>query len=604
MQALLHYSLAGGFASPRIVRTLEAVSYLVPHSRSRGNDANSTSLTEAISLISRASADRTLSRLLETFQFVLDVMGCSAPAESAHNDPFTENDNFQQDHVAHQGGIAHIVPGGDGWRSAVRVRLLHGVARWRVQERWKKEGRFDNAVPISQEDLAATLAAFSTIPIWCLNKLGIQPSDSEASAYLALWRHVGFYLGIEPKILLRLFTSTRTADKFLATAALHLFSDDATHAPENPADAQTTILRGPTIPILVAVSNRPPLHTSLEYNIALTRYLLGPSLSAHLELPDTSLRVRLRMHAFLFVQRIPYYFARCYPRKRWLEKRRTVLREGMVRTLWWNLGLSKTTFRPRTMVRDGHAAPEESSAKDGELAPGVAEQEAVRPDPVRAKVLTKLWSEVWQEMVAVDYPRPPHADHFEFRRKQLLSTYTYRKLKRLRTILLRLTLLQMTEIMPEQGRAGLSLPSPINMDWQYPDRDVDAPVYLLVYAPTDPSHTWRDLHWSVAWPTSSPSTLDTPADIVAWRHIQVETYDVKTDPAPQPRYVFWGACTKSADENATAAEKLQLGTFPKAQRKQIEELAWETAKNRDRYIDMQIPAIASVLKASLPAGAS
>ncbi|OSD02629.1 hypothetical protein PYCCODRAFT_328939 [Trametes coccinea BRFM310] len=135
----------------------------------------------------------------------------------------------------------------------------------------------------------------------------------------------------------------------------------------------------------------------------------------------------------------------------------------------------------------------------------------------------------------------------------------------------------MTEIMPEQGRAGLSLPSPINMDWQYPDRDVDAPVYLLVYAPTDPSHTRRDLHWSVAWPTSSTSALDAPADVLAWRHVQVETYDVKTDPAPQPRYVYWGACTKSADENAAGAEKLLLGTFSREQRRKVEELAWETS---------------------------
>ncbi|KAI0703223.1 hypothetical protein C8Q76DRAFT_659340 [Earliella scabrosa] len=122
-------------------------------------------------------------------------------------------------------------------------------------------------------------------------------------------------------------------------------------------------------------------------------------------------------------------------------------------------------------------------------------------------------------------------------------------------------------IMPEQGRAGLSLPSPINMDWTYPDKDVPAPVYLLVYAPTAPEHTWRDLHWSVAWEPAPGG----------WRHVQVDTYDVKMDPAPQPRYVFWGTRTSSADEPTARAARIPLGTFAREQRKQIEQLAWETA---------------------------
>ncbi|KAI0777332.1 hypothetical protein BD413DRAFT_490404 [Trametes elegans] len=139
-----------------------------------------------------------------------------------------------------------------------------------------------------------------------------------------------------------------------------------------------------------------------------------------------------------------------------------------------------------------------------------------------------------------------------------------------------------TEIIAEQGRAGLSLPSPINMDWQYPDRDVSAAVYLLVFAPTPNTPTRRDLHWSISWPTateSAPGTTNTARGLdsaAAWRHIQVETYDVKTDPAPQPRYVYWGACTKSADELTAHAVKLALGTFPKAHRRRLEELAWET----------------------------
>ncbi|KAI8971269.1 hypothetical protein BD414DRAFT_469759 [Trametes punicea] len=378
MQALLHYSLAGGFASPRIVRTLEAVSYLVPHPRHGDAKALSGSLADTLSSISQASSNRTFSRLLETLQFVLDVMGCSAPA---------------------YGRVAYLLPGGEGWRSIVRVRLLHGIARWRTEERWKREGVTQAGVAISQEDLAATLAAFSTVPIWCLHRLHLPPSPKQARAYLAVWRHVGFYLGVDPKILLRYFSSTKTADKFLATAALHLFCDDPAVSGA-ASEFEKTIVRGPTIPILVAVSNRPPLYTSLEYNIALTSHLLGPSLSAHLGLPPTPLAARVRMHAVLFAQRLPHYFARFYPRRAWLEKRRAVLREGMMRSVRWNLGLRRTTFRPRTMVQDSREHPE-ADAEGGDIAPGVAEEERVKPDPARAKVLTKMWSEVWAEMIGI-----------------------------------------------------------------------------------------------------------------------------------------------------------------------------------------------------------
>ncbi|TFK89243.1 hypothetical protein K466DRAFT_645052 [Polyporus arcularius HHB13444] len=121
-------------------------------------------------------------------------------------------------------------------------------------------------------------------------------------------------------------------------------------------------------------------------------------------------------------------------------------------------------------------------------------------------------------------------------------------------------------VIPDQGREGLSLPSPINMDWTYPDRDVPHPVHLLVYPPSSPEHTWRDLHWSVAW-QPAPG---------AWRHVQVDTYDVKTDPAPQPRYVFWGTRTSSTDESTEKAAHLPLGTLDREQRRKIEALAWET----------------------------
>jgi hypothetical protein len=124
--------------SPRITRVLQSVSYLVPPKR----NSHSYQLAE----ITPEMNDRTYSRLLETLQFVLDVMGCTSSGT-----------------VLSEGGsesISNLEPGGDGWKAALRVRLLHGVARRRIMERLNFSTSSysveDDGIPINQEDMAAT----------------------------------------------------------------------------------------------------------------------------------------------------------------------------------------------------------------------------------------------------------------------------------------------------------------------------------------------------------------------------------------------------------------------------------------------------------------
>lgn len=98
-------------------------------------------------------------------QFILDVMGCTASeipthpasAEDALREPDRHADE-KESPIENPDSLAYLMPGGEGWRSTVRVRLLHGVARWRVEERWSREGNLNAqpGVPISQEDMAAT----------------------------------------------------------------------------------------------------------------------------------------------------------------------------------------------------------------------------------------------------------------------------------------------------------------------------------------------------------------------------------------------------------------------------------------------------------------
>ena len=133
--------------SPRIVRTLEATSYLLPNT-TKLNSSPFLNLDDLAAQIPPASADRTFVRLVETMQFVLDVMACTLSSSGGPS----------QTNTGRLDPVAHLLPGGEGWKSSLRVRLLHAVARWRVELRWEKDGHATvlDSVPISQQELAAT----------------------------------------------------------------------------------------------------------------------------------------------------------------------------------------------------------------------------------------------------------------------------------------------------------------------------------------------------------------------------------------------------------------------------------------------------------------
>ncbi|KAF5389394.1 hypothetical protein D9757_004282 [Collybiopsis confluens] len=339
MQALLYYSLAGGFASPRIVRTLHRVSYLIP-----------TNVK-----MSQTTKDRTFRRLLETFQFVLQVMRCVLPAPE-------------------QEGLAYLSPGGDGWEAIIRVRMLHGVARARAR---RNSSDAIDGIPINQEDMNGTLASFSTVPIWALRQLGLSPCPEEQEAYLAVWRHAGFYLGVSPASLEEHFSSVNLADQFLLSASIHLFLDDT--------DLEDRV-EAPTMAMLQAISGQPPLESSIEFNCAVTRFLLGPELATYLGVPQTPWRMSIRLRVVLFLQAYPVLFSKFYGSVRpgWLDKRRYVYAVGMAMALRRRLGMRQTKYRP----------------VEGELEQAVWEDESVTPDYTAGLLLGRYWRQMMAEMMA------------------------------------------------------------------------------------------------------------------------------------------------------------------------------------------------------------
>lgn len=98
--ALMHFSLAGGFSAPNLAAVMRETNYLTSKSR-----------------------DATYRRLLETTLFVLDAMADMR------------------------------VGVGAGWRSAVRVRLLHAQVRRRIRLQLGVKKTYDygvSGVPINQ----------------------------------------------------------------------------------------------------------------------------------------------------------------------------------------------------------------------------------------------------------------------------------------------------------------------------------------------------------------------------------------------------------------------------------------------------------------------
>ena len=93
-----------------------------------------------------------------------------------------------------------IQPGGAGFASSIRVRLLHAAVRQRIMKLEKsRPGYYDVekfGVPINDLDCIATIGTFSATIIWLsLPKQGIWMRQQEITDYIALWRLIAHYTG-------------------------------------------------------------------------------------------------------------------------------------------------------------------------------------------------------------------------------------------------------------------------------------------------------------------------------------------------------------------------------------------------------------------------
>mmetsp|Transcript_6149 Transcript_6149/g.15412 ORF Transcript_6149/g.15412 Transcript_6149/m.15412 type:complete len:517 (-) Transcript_6149:57-1607(-) len=150
--SLYYRSLVAGFSIPKIAKVIKSTSYLTPPTR----------------------PDQTLQRLIDTGELTTTCCGGL--------------------------GLDALLPGGIGWKTCLHVRVLHAKVRFALMQR-KGEKKWDTdtyGVPINQEDMTATLCAFSVNVLFGIDFMaGMSLADKERRDYLALWRYIGWLLGVE-----------------------------------------------------------------------------------------------------------------------------------------------------------------------------------------------------------------------------------------------------------------------------------------------------------------------------------------------------------------------------------------------------------------------
>lgn len=81
---------------------------------------------------------------------------------------------------------------GEAVRACQTTRLVHALVRARARA---------SGVAINQQDLAATLLAFSVVSFRGMRRIGVRATAKHADDWWQLWRVVGDHLGIDPAVV-------------------------------------------------------------------------------------------------------------------------------------------------------------------------------------------------------------------------------------------------------------------------------------------------------------------------------------------------------------------------------------------------------------------
>lgn len=93
-----------------------------------------------------------------------------------------------------------MLRGGDGFKSTLRVRVIHALVRHHVSQQttWDEA---DLGVPVNQTDMQATYLGFSVVYLLGLKLVGIPLSREDKAAVMHLWRCIAWVNGVDESLL-------------------------------------------------------------------------------------------------------------------------------------------------------------------------------------------------------------------------------------------------------------------------------------------------------------------------------------------------------------------------------------------------------------------
>lgn len=213
-------------------------------------------------------------RLLETFQHILQVTR----------------------------DLDSIQPGGDGFASSIRVRLLHAHVRRRILSLARdRPDYFDLdswGVPVNDLDSIGTVISFSSALVWMgLPRQGLYLREQEIVDYHALWRYIAYLLGTPTEPWLRDYRQSKILFESLAVAELE------------PSDMSRVLANN----VLTGLSNQPPTNASREFLCAQAHWLNGRELADGLGIERPQLWYQILVAAQCLYFMFTCYFCRAIP---------------------------------------------------------------------------------------------------------------------------------------------------------------------------------------------------------------------------------------------------------------------------------------------------
>ena len=179
--------------------------------------------------------------------------------------------------VLYPGGLLRD---GDGWKLSVRIRFIHAQIRRLLREtpEWDAEAW---GLPISAAHLGYAVACFSARTIKHAESVGVHLTHEERDSLMAIWRYVGYIMGIPESIL---FTSEADALRLHRVASLC----------EPPMSEESIIMANALInsaPLVAGVTEPEQRRRMVAREVyPISRALIGDELADELRFPRSRTR--------------------------------------------------------------------------------------------------------------------------------------------------------------------------------------------------------------------------------------------------------------------------------------------------------------------------